>query len=66
MMPGDGAVMNGSTNPPRAVVERGAEIVAFGLDQRAIEVAHLADRLGTPPQVADRLARPRHAPSSMP
>ena len=42
-MPGDGAVMNGSTNPS-ALVERGAEIGAFGLQLAVIDIAHLADR----------------------
>ena len=43
MMPGEGAVMNGSAKPTLHGIERGAEIGAFGLDRRAIQIAHLAD-----------------------
>ena len=55
-MPGDGAVMNGSTNPLGLLVERGAEIGAFGLQFAVIDIAHLADRKRRL-VIADRLAR---------
>ena len=32
-MPGEGAVMNGSTKALRCCVERGAEVAALGLDR---------------------------------
>src|SRR5262249_61316022 len=39
----------------RALVEHGAEVVAFALDQRRLAIAHVADRLGRL-KVAHRLA----------
>ena len=55
MMPGEGAVRNGSTKLPCGRIEHASKILAFGVDRRRIEIAHLADRLGRQ-EIADRVA----------
>lgn len=62
-MPGEGALMNGSTKAPGHLVEYGSEIAALLVDGAIVEISHLADRLRQPAQrgdlgLADVLLRP--------
>jgi len=55
MIPGEGAVRNGSTKMRAGLAECRLEIGAFGLDRGSPERTNLADRFGRP-HVADRLS----------